>query len=88
MFGQLTDNGTFVTHMRCPVCDALNREHSLMCEVEATMVLRQRYQMMNGPQLDIHNLDEDSRDLVLMSRKRQAKILSRLESHKARAHPA
>jgi hypothetical protein len=74
--------------MRCPICDALNREHSLMCEVEATMVLQQRYRMMNSPEPDLHELDKDSRDLVLMSRKRQAKIMSRLASHKAEAHSA
>ena len=74
--------------MRCPVCDALNREHSLMCEVEATMILRERYAMMDPPRAPGENHDGDSRDLVLMSRKRQAKIMWSLELHKAVAHSA
>jgi len=74
--------------MRCPVCDALNREHSLMCEVEATVILRERYEMINPPKAFGEKHDEESRSLVLMSRKRQARIMSNLESHKARGHSA
>lgn len=62
-----------------------------MCEVEATMVLRQRAEMMNPtPQAEAQSLDqgEESRDLVLMSRKRQARIVSHLEWHKTQAHSA
>lgn len=59
-----------------------------MCEVEATMVLRERYEMMNPPTAEPQKHDDDSRSLVLMSRKRQARIMCSLESHKARAHSA
>ena len=72
--------------MHCPICDALRREHSLMCEVEATAALQQRYGMMLASTPT--SADPDRDDMLLLSRKRQAKIVSRLEDHKARAHSA
>lgn len=72
--------------MRCPICDALRREHSLMCEVEAMAAIQQRYGMMQSSAPETTDRDRD--DMLLLSRKRQAKIVSRLEDHKARAHSA
>lgn len=74
--------------MQCPVCEALNREYSLMCEVEATLVLRERYAMLR-PCPDVQQAGvEDAREMVLLSKKRQASIRSCLESHKAKVHSA
>ena len=73
--------------MRCSVCDALHREHSLMCEVEATASLQQRYDTFL-PSKPETPPDGERDEIVLMSRKRQARIASRLEQHKARAHCA
>jgi hypothetical protein len=52
------------------------------------MVLRERYAMIDPPPPYDGADHEESRSLVLMSRKRQARIISNLESHKARAHSA
>jgi hypothetical protein len=76
--------------MRCAVCEALNREHSLMCEVEATAILQQRYDMILRPQQE--GLDQDTyqerQEMVLSSRKRQLKITCRLQRHRILAHSA
>jgi len=72
--------------MRCSICDALHREHTLMCEVEATNAIQQRYELIQPP--EDGTPDKDREDIVLVSRKRQAKLASRLEIHKARAHSA
>ncbi len=72
--------------MRCPICDSLLREHSLMCEVEATASIQQRYGMMLAAASSTPDSERD--EMLLLSRKRQAKIVTRLEDHKARAHSA
>ena len=74
--------------MRCRVCELLNREHDLMCEVEATLSLSERYKMLNPSDEPLDGNGSDARELLLLSRKRQASIRSRLESHKAKAHSA
>jgi hypothetical protein len=75
---------------RCPVCDALHREHSLMCEVEATVILQQRDDMILQPEQEGADRDKDQerQETVLFSRKRQAKIASRLQRHQTLAHSA
>ena len=72
--------------MRCSICDALHREHTLMCEVEARAAIQQRYDMILPPREE--TADQNREEMVLLSIKRQAKIASRLEIHKARAHSA
>lgn len=74
--------------MRCRVCESLNREHDLMCEVEATLSLSERYKLLNPSEEPLEASVSDARELLLLSRKRQASIRSRLESHKAKAHSA
>jgi len=65
-----------------------------MCEVEANAILQQRYTMMlrhpsdGAEQTTDHEDDKARGEIVLMSRKRQAKIVFRLEEHRARAHCA
>lgn len=76
--------------MRCPVCDALLREHSLMNQIEATTVLRQRTKMILRPEpdhSDSHS-DRDLEEVVLFSRKCQAKIAFRLQRHQDKVHAA
>ncbi len=58
-----------------------------MCEVEATAILQQRYDTFVQPQAEAPP-DVERDEMVLLSRKRQASITSRLERHKARAHSA
>jgi hypothetical protein len=76
--------------MRCPVCDELHREHSLACKEEATASLKQRYDVMRQPPTE--NADPSSlqerQETILSSKKRQLKIVSKLEQHKALAHSA
>ena len=72
--------------MHCPIGDALRREHSLLCEVEATAALQQRYGVMQASAPGTPDSDRD--DMLLLSRKRQAKIVSRLEDYKASAYSA
>ncbi len=57
-----------------------------MCEVEAAAALQQRYDVILRPEQGA--CDQDREEMVLLSRKRQAKIASHLEDHKARAHSA
>lgn len=76
--------------MRCPVCAALLREHSLMNQIEATTVLRQRTKMILRPhpaKSDPHS-DRDLEEVVLFSRKCQAKIAFRLRRHQEEVHAA
>jgi hypothetical protein len=72
--------------MQCPICDALHRDHTLECEVEAKTILHQRSQMLSsGPDSAVSQASED---LVLSSRKRQIQITAKLEQHKAKGHAA
>ena len=77
--------------MRCTVCDTLQREHSLMNQIEATTVLQKRQRLLcplfqndTPEQSPDHDLDE----IVLFSRKRQAQIAFRLKRHHDRVHAA
>ena len=76
--------------MRCLVCDALLREHSLMNQIEATTVLRQRTKMILRPEPDRSDphSDRDLEEVVLFSRKCQAKIAFRLKRHQDKVHAA
>jgi hypothetical protein len=78
--------------MRCMVCDALQREQSLMNQIEAASVIEQRYRMIIPPPPDNaarkHDHDQDLQEIVLFSRKRQAKIAFSLQRHQDREHAA
>ncbi len=69
--------------MHCPLCAALSREHSNECEAEASATLKQRSQWLSQPGVQ-DKLDQ----AVLVSRKRQAHITSRLNRHRAEVHSA
>jgi hypothetical protein len=74
--------------MSCLVCDALQREHSLLDQLEATTVLKQRSKMLlpAPPDCGEPNPDEDLEEIVLFSRKCQAKIAFRLQRHQDLEH--
>jgi hypothetical protein len=76
--------------MRCPICDELHREHSLACKEEATASLQQRYDVMLLPQHESAGPGalQERQETILSSKKRQLKITTRLEQHKALAHSA
>ena len=75
--------------MRCSVCDSLQREHSLMNQIEATTVLQKRHRLVH-PLLETpdQNPDQVLDEIVLFSRKRQAQIAFRLQRHQDRVHAA
>ena len=79
------------SHMRCSVCDSLQREHSLMNQIEATTVLQKRHRLLQ-PLLQSENPDQNPDqvldEIVLFSRKRQAQIAFRLQRHQDRVHAA
>jgi len=59
-----------------------------MCEVETTLVLKQHNSAIHpSPEVETDK-DPESRDLILLSRKRRAKIVAKMETHKALAHSA
>jgi len=72
--------------MRCPICQSLTREHGLECQVEAAAVMQQRRNMIQPAPAE--PFDETCQETVLASRKRQARIMSKMESHQALAHSA
>ncbi len=76
--------------MRCSVCESLQREHSLMNQIEATTVLQKRHRLLQP--LRDENLDQNPDqvldEIVLFSRKRQAQIAFRLQRHQDRVHAA
>jgi hypothetical protein len=75
--------------MKCPVCEELHREHSLACKEEATVSLQQRYEMLSpAHQHTDPEALQKSREVILSSKKRQLKISSRMEHHRALAHSA
>ena len=82
---------TMESHMRCSVCDSLQREHSLMNQIEATTVLQKRHRLLH-PLLENEkpdqNPDQVLDEIVLFSRKRQAQIAFRLQRHQDRVHAA
>jgi hypothetical protein len=66
--------------MRCPLCTALNLEHSHECETEASATLKGRSRRNDA-------LTQDQLDqTVLSSRKRQAHIASELHQHRVNEH--
>ncbi len=76
--------------MKCPVCDALERERILMNQIEASTVLQQRYKMILPPVADAVDAqpDQDLDEVIRFSRKCQAKIAFRLQRHQDREHAA
>jgi len=76
--------------MRCPVCEALERERSLMNQIEANTVLQQRYKMILPGVADGADTqpDQDLDEVIRFSRKCQAKIAFRLQRHQDRVHAA
>ena len=76
--------------MRCPVCEALERERSLMNQIEANTVLQQRYKMILPGVADGADAqpDQDLDEVIRFSRKCQAKIAFRLQRHQDRMHAA
>ncbi len=74
--------------MRCPICDELHREHSQACEEEATASLEQRYVLLRPPARSTDSKAQERQATILSSKKRQLKIVARLEQHKAMAHTA
>jgi hypothetical protein len=76
--------------MKCPVCEALERERSLMNQIEANTVLQQRYRMILPPAADGLDVqpDQDLDEVIRFSRKCQAKIAFRLQRHQDRVHAA
>jgi hypothetical protein len=76
--------------MRCPVCEALERERSRMNQIEASTVLRQRSKMILpavAHAVDVQP-DQDLDEVIRFSRKWQAKIAFRLQRHQDRMHAA
>jgi hypothetical protein len=72
--------------MRCTVCQSLTREHGLECQIEAVAVMQQRrWMILPAPS---EPFDEMCQETVLASRKRQVRIMSRMECHMALAHSA
>jgi hypothetical protein len=78
--------------MRCPVCDALERERILMNQVEASTVLQQRSKMIQRSGATVSGADaqpdQDLDEVIRFSRKCQAKIAFRLQRHQDREHAA
>ena len=76
--------------MKCPVCDALERERILMNQVEASTALQQRYKMILPHVADGMDAqpDQDLDEVIRFSRKCQAKIAFRLQRHQDRVHAA
>jgi hypothetical protein len=78
--------------MKCPVCDALERERILMNQVEASTVLQQRSKMIQRPSANANGAepqpDQDLDEVIRFSRKCQAKIAFRLQRHQDREHAA
>jgi len=81
--------------MPCPLCDELRREHTAACQAEATATLEQRNDLILVPQPEgisrsilLGDTTQQLEETILSSRKRQLKIRSRIETHKAMAHSA
>ena len=57
--------------MRCKVCDSLERERSLMNQIEASTILQQRYKMILPPVADGADVqpDQDLDEVIRFSRK-------------------
>jgi hypothetical protein len=81
--------------MRCPLCDQLYREHTVACQAEATATLEQRHDTILVPQPEgisheVLSGDTSQRleETILSSRKKQLRIRSHIQQHKALAHSA
>lgn len=81
---------TIKGYMRCLVCEGLERERSLMNQIEASTVLQQRYKMIQRPISNAADAqpDQDLDEVIRFSRKCQAKIAFRLQRHQDREHAA
>ena len=67
---------------QCAICQSLSREYQNECEQEAIAVMRQRGTLPPPtPAADHDNVGE-----IIASRKHQAHVIRRLESHRALAH--
>ena len=75
--------------MTCPVCDALHRENQLACQIEASVILQQRSDLTRTTNESPDGLKIQQRhEAVVVSRKQQLEIASRLHKHRALAHSA
>jgi hypothetical protein len=72
--------------MKCPVCNALSREHNHECEAEASATLKQRAELIGWNRGEVPNQEQLERE-VLRSRKRQAHIALELHQHQSSQHP-
>ncbi len=75
--------------MQCAVCISLLREDNLLGQVEAALTLQRRQEMMGaGEASDSSSYSHhDCLEMLVATRKRQARVMSRLEVHRAHAHP-
>lgn len=73
--------------MRCPVCDSLNREHLLLCQVEASVTLLQRRKAIPGAVLEGTDIPADAEEIVLSTRIQESRIMAKLTQHCGIAHP-
>lgn len=71
--------------MYCPICAALNREHSQECQVEASATIKTRSELL-GRSADASSQDQLNKD-VQRSRKRLAHFAFKLHQHRIRQHP-
>jgi hypothetical protein len=72
-----------IQSMRCPVCDASYRDQTHECQVEASATIKQRSQFALRLSPSVQDpLDE----VILKSRKRQARLASELQQHRASDH--
>ncbi len=75
--------------MKCVVCLSLIREDRLLGQVETALTLQTRAEMFEPPD-GRHAFPEahhECQEMLVAARKRQARIMSRLELHRASAHP-
>lgn len=70
--------------MRCPKCQALSRQHSQECEIEARAILEQQLMSKRGP----IPAEPPTEQEIVKSRKRQMEISSMLHVHRTRDHAA
>jgi hypothetical protein len=71
--------------MKCPVCESLHREHNQLCEEEARLTLAER---TGKPAASDSGRSAPLRERILSARKRQSRVASDLQNHKAMAHSA
>ena len=74
--------------MKCPICEALHRDHSRECQLEAETILQQRFELLSPVHAKTRAAEQETESIVLNSRKRQMEIASRLDLHKTTHHAA